>query len=171
MDSGRTVNRGVSLDVIQVAEPCHESWDQMTGDDRMRYCQGCRKHVYNLSAMSRTDAERLVCEAAGSLCVRFARGGDGVVQTLEYRAPTKRPRGWKFWTAVSTAAAALMAGVNVYVFARGRPQPTGAMMVVGMIAPPPPTPRAVMGEVFVPPDAAAGAAPAPADPEAVSGGT
>ena len=39
----------MSLDVITVAEPCTESWEGMSGDDRVRYCQGCRKHVYNLS--------------------------------------------------------------------------------------------------------------------------
>ena len=165
MSNGR-VNK--SLDVIQVAEPCHESWEKMAGDERMRFCGGCRKHVYNLSAMSRPDAERLVCDSAGPLCVRFARADDGVVQTLEYRAPTKRPRGWRFWTVVSTAAAALVAGVNVYVLARGRPQPAGNMMVVGMIAPPPPPARAVMGEVFVPPS---GPLPDSADSAAGSEGT
>ena len=33
------------------------------------------------------DAERLVCEGAGNLCVRFARLETGQVQTLEYCAP------------------------------------------------------------------------------------
>ncbi len=153
MSSGR-----VSLDVIHVAEPCHESWEKMAGDERVRFCDGCNKHVYNLSAMSRPDAERLVCEAAGPLCVRFARADDGAVQTLEYRAPTKRPRGWRFWTAVGTAAAALVAGVNAYVLARGRPAPPPALLTtLGKVAAPP---TVVMGGAC-PPGPAAATRPAP----------
>jgi hypothetical protein len=138
----------LSLDVIQVAEPCHQPWEAMTGDDRVRFCEGCRKHVHNLSALTRTEAERLVCEAAGSLCVRFARGGDGTIQTLEYQPPPPRRRGWRFWTAVSTCAAALVAGVNGYLLAQGKP-PVGAgvpAVTLGKIAAPPP----VMGMVAPP---------------------
>jgi len=135
------------LDVIQVAEPCHESWERMTGDDRVRFCQGCNKHVHNLSAMNRTDAERLVCESAGSLCVRFARAQDGQIQTLEYQPARGRRRGWRFWTAAGTAVAALVAGINGYVLARGRPAPPPPVMgaiavqpVMGKVAAPNPTP-------------------------------
>jgi hypothetical protein len=111
----------LSLDVIQIDAPCPASWDAMRGDERVRYCEGCHKHVFNLSAMTRTEAERVVCDHAGGLCVRFARTDDGKVQTLDYRPPAGRPRGWRFWTVLSTCAAALVAGVNGYVLARGRP--------------------------------------------------
>lgn len=135
------------LDVIQVNERCHASWDAMGGDDRVRFCEGCRKHVHNLSALTRTEAERLVCEAAGSLCVRFARGEDGVVQTLDYQPPPRRRRGWRFWTAVGTCAAALVGAVNGYVLARGRTpppvllgKPAAPIMMGGACAPPAPPP-------------------------------
>jgi hypothetical protein len=148
----------LSLDVIEVNEPCSASWEQMAGDERVRFCAGCRKHVHNLSAVTRSEAERLVCETAGSLCVRFARGEDGVVQTLEYRTPAGRGRGWRFWTILSTCVAALVAGANGYLLAKGRPVPPasmvlgkraapavmGAPIVMGapMPLPPPPTPPA-----------------------------
>ena len=135
------------LDVIQVAQPCHESWDRMTGDDRVRFCLGCRKHVHNLSALTRTEAERLVCEAAGSLCVRFSRAQGGAIQTLEYQPPAPRRRGWRFWTAVSTCVATLVAGVNGYLLAQGKP-PVGAgvpAVTMGKVAAPP-----VMGLVAPP---------------------
>ena len=162
----------VSLDVIKVAEPCTESWERMSGDERVRFCHGCRKHVYNLSAMSRTEAERLVCEGAGSLCVRFARAEDGVLQTLEYRAPAGKVRGWRFWTILSTCAASLVAGANGYLLARGKPAPpvllgnTAVPMVMGEIAAPAvqQTP-AVMGLMAVP------ATPAAPSPSAGSDGT
>ena len=140
-------NNRLPLDVIQVAEPCAESWERMSGDDRVRYCVGCRKHVYNLSAMTRTDAERLVCEGAGGLCVRYTRLESGQVQTLEYRAPAAGGRGWRFWAAVSTVAASIVAGANGYFIARGKPAAAppavilGTVPVVGllpMLPPPPP---------------------------------
>lgn len=148
-------NTRLSLDVIQVNNPCPQSWEQMSGDDRTRYCQGCQAPVYNLSGMTRTEAERLVCETAGRLCVRLARTQDGRVQTLEYQPPKPGGRGWRFWTAVSTCAAAVVAGANAYFL--GRPAPT---VVVGR-----PAIRVVMGDVAVPPPPAPAPAPAasPAD--------
>jgi hypothetical protein len=152
------------LDVIQVAEPCHASWDAMTGDDRVRFCGGCRKHVHNLSGLTRAEADRLVCEAAGSLCVRFARGEDGIIQTLEYQPPPPRRRGWRFWTAVSACLATLVAGVNGYLLAQGKP-PVNAIPTVtlGRVATAP-----VMGEIAPPvnpaPPAVPATAPSPGQP-------
>ena len=159
-------NKRLSLDVIEVAEPCTELWDGMTGDDRMRYCTGCRKHVYNLSAMSRTEAERLVCEGAGSLCVRFARTETGQVQTLEYRAPANPRRGWRFWTIVSTCAASIVAGANGYLLAREKPAPA---VILGRRAVP-----MVMGDIAPPARVAPNPAPQPTsalDPACRGGGT
>src|SRR5690348_11198318 len=45
------------LDRIQIASPCEASWDAMNGDDRVRFCGLCEKNVYNLSAMTRDEAE------------------------------------------------------------------------------------------------------------------
>ncbi len=69
------------LDDVRVASPCTASWDEMTGDDRVRFCGQCSKNVYNLSAMTREAAERLLMEREGSLCVRFYRRADGTVLT------------------------------------------------------------------------------------------
>src|SRR5262245_61842697 len=75
-----------ALDVIQVAQPCPAAWDEMEGDHRRRFCDRCQKHVHDVSAMPQDEAERLLCESAGSLCVRFARDAEsGRVITLDYR--------------------------------------------------------------------------------------
>jgi hypothetical protein len=103
----------------------------MTGDARVRYCAGCQKHVYDLSAMTQSEAERLVCDAAGQLCVRFSRAPDGRVQTLDYQPPAGRRRGWRFWTIVSTCAASLVAGANGYLLGRGKPTPPAVGVFVG----------------------------------------
>jgi len=53
----------------------------MYGNDRMRHCGQCKLNVYNLSGMTRQDAEDLVTNAEGRLCVRFYRRTDGTVIT------------------------------------------------------------------------------------------
>jgi hypothetical protein len=53
----------------------------MFGNDRMRFCGQCKLNVYNLSGMSREEAENLVMNAEGRLCVRFYRRLDGTIIT------------------------------------------------------------------------------------------
>ncbi len=43
----------------------------MSGDERTRFCTDCSKHVYNLSAMTTAEAEELILEKEGHLCVRY----------------------------------------------------------------------------------------------------
>jgi hypothetical protein len=59
------------------------SWAQMTGDDRARHCQACKLNVYNLSDMTRREAESLIASREGRLCVRFYRRADGTVLTRD----------------------------------------------------------------------------------------
>lgn len=60
--------------------PCHESWDNMSGGDDIRFCGRCRQNVYNLSEMNETQVRELV---QGPACVRFFARGDGTVITKE----------------------------------------------------------------------------------------
>jgi hypothetical protein len=69
------------LDNIRVASPCRASWEAMTGDDKARFCQSCHKNVFNISLMTREEAETLIREKEGNLCVRFARRADGTIVT------------------------------------------------------------------------------------------
>ncbi len=75
----------IPLDQIDVAQPCHENWNAMRPAGQSRFCAHCQKHVHDLASMTRDDAQRLICESAGSLCVRFARGVNNQVITLDYR--------------------------------------------------------------------------------------
>ena len=69
------------LDGVKVAAPCPADWAKMVGDERVRYCDRCELHVYNLSGMTRREAEALVTNTEGRLCVRFYRRADGTVLT------------------------------------------------------------------------------------------
>src|SRR4051812_40258229 len=99
----------VPLEVLKIENPCPADWNAMAGDERKRFCQGCQKHVHNLSAMPRAEAERLVCESAGNLCVRMALNAEGRFVTVGYQGSTRtRPRrGWRFWTGMGLAGAFL----------------------------------------------------------------
>ena len=72
-----------SLDLIQIASPCPVAWEDMAGDERRRYCGACKLHVYNLSAMSRQEAETFVAKAEGRTCIRMFRRADGTVLTRD----------------------------------------------------------------------------------------
>jgi len=72
-----------ALNGIQVRKPCRQSWAGMKGDDQKRFCAGCRKHVYNLSGMTREEAAQLIRETEGQVCVRFYRRADGTVATRD----------------------------------------------------------------------------------------
>jgi hypothetical protein len=71
------------LDDIAIAEPCSASWDDMSGDERVRFCGDCNLNVYNFSAMSRSEAEELVRTTAGRVCARLHRRADGTVLTRD----------------------------------------------------------------------------------------
>lgn len=71
----------ISLDVIQVSEPCTADWSAMEGDATRRFCSSCNKHVHNLSAMPKADAEALLASSQWRLCVRFTREDDGRIAT------------------------------------------------------------------------------------------
>jgi hypothetical protein len=72
-----------TLDLIDIAAPCDVSWDAMRGDDRSRFCSHCKLNVFNLSEMSRAEAEKLVFQREGKMCVRFFRRHDGTVLTRD----------------------------------------------------------------------------------------
>src|SRR5215218_1687107 len=69
------------LEEVRVAAPCPADWERMLGDERVRFCDRCSLNVYNLSGMSRREAEALVAGAEGRLCVRFFRRADGTILT------------------------------------------------------------------------------------------
>lgn len=104
-----------TLGRVRVAAPCAEDWDEMRGDERVRFCQRCSLNVYNLSAMSRREAERLVLGAEGRLCVRFYRRRDGTI--LTQNCPTGlaklKRRVSRAASATAAAAISLLAGVSV----------------------------------------------------------
>ena len=77
------------LQNIEVAAPCSADWNDMTGDDRVRFCGDCKLNVYNLSAMNEDQIVGLIRETEGRLCGRFYRRSDGTILTQDC------PRGFR----------------------------------------------------------------------------
>jgi len=74
----------VNLNNVSVAAPCRLAWDEMEGDDRVRFCTGCKLNVYNISEMTRKEAEEfLQTNADGQLCLRLYRRADGTLITKD----------------------------------------------------------------------------------------
>jgi len=67
------------LDNIRVASPCRAEWADMAGDDRVRACGKCEKQVFNISELTRAEAEALIAEKNGKLCARYYRRHDGTI--------------------------------------------------------------------------------------------
>jgi hypothetical protein len=97
-----------TLDHLGVASPCHESWDDMVGDDTTRFCLKCEKNVYDLSSMTKAEAEALITAKEGKLCVRFFRRADGTILTADCPEGVARKRRRAF--AAGVVGASLLAG-------------------------------------------------------------
>lgn len=66
---------------VRIASPCNADWDQMIGNERVRFCGQCTLNVYNLSSMSRREAEQLIEHNEGRLCIRYYKRADGSIIT------------------------------------------------------------------------------------------
>jgi hypothetical protein len=97
-----------SLDVIQVVSPCTESWAKMEGTDAVRYCRVCDSNVFDLSALTRQEAEALLDVTEGKACVRFARRADGTVVTKDCAPDRVRHRRRRRRRSLLAGAAALV---------------------------------------------------------------
>lgn len=109
------------LDNVRVSAPCPADWNEMNGDERIRFCNQCQLNVYNLSEMTRQEAERLLREREGRLCVRFYRRADGTIITENCPkglAALKR-RVTRTATAVFSSVLAFISGIGVYTASLG----------------------------------------------------
>lgn len=70
----------LKLEDIRIATPCDADWDEMKGDDRKRFCGSCEKNVFNISDMTRREAETFLEDNVGkSICVQLYKRHDGTV--------------------------------------------------------------------------------------------
>lgn len=104
------------LDRVKVASPCKADWAQMIGTERVRFCGQCNLNVYNLSSMTKMQAESLIADTEGRLCVRFYRRADGSILTRDCPVGLRAIRRRLAYLAKAASAAILsfLAGLGVY---------------------------------------------------------
>jgi hypothetical protein len=106
------------LDDLRVAAPCKAKWDDMAGDDRVRFCGQCAKNVFNVSAMPREEAEAMLAGSTGSsLCVRFYRRPDGTVLSGDCAVGMRRRKRRR---GIVGAIAGLLASASALAFSEHR---------------------------------------------------
>jgi hypothetical protein len=153
LEDARDKRRLPVLDNIRVAAPCTASWDRMLGDDRVRHCHDCNKHVFNLSGMTRDEAEALLVDKTGELCVRYYQRSDGTILTADCSVGISKRRKRRL---VAAGATALLAGGGG-IAARSmmhvdRVERTHRNAIMGTTVAPPPPPLHVH-VAPLPPDA------------------
>lgn len=132
---------------IRVASPCRADWNAMTGDSRVRACATCNRNVFDLSAMTRADAEALIRATNGDLCAQYWQRKDGTILLADCTVQGVR-RG-KQLTALAAATAvagtAWLAHVTHPHGKRGVPPPPPRPVTVELrhFAEPPPAPQVV----------------------------
>lgn len=122
------------LENIRIATPCQASWEKMRGDECVRFCDLCSKNVYNLSGMSRGEAESLLSDREGRVCVRFYRRKDGTVLTQDCPVGL---RAFRFKVAGFAAGILSLAGTALLLFRERTvesPLPTMGEPTVGIPA-------------------------------------
>ncbi|HVF42335.1 MAG TPA: hypothetical protein VM936_04960 [Pyrinomonadaceae bacterium] len=148
------------LEGLRVAAPCPADWEKMVGDERVRFCGQCSLHVYNLSGMTKGEAESLVAGAEGRLCVRYYRRADGSVLTRNCPVGVRalRQRVSRVAGAALSAAVGFFAGLGLNFGFSPAPlrHTVGQMVVPVKLKRTPPTvvevpaPQEVKGEAFIP---------------------
>lgn len=117
------------LNNIKIASPCSSDWDGMVGNNRQRYCGDCKLNVYNLSGMSKYEAENLLMQSEGRVCVRYFRRADGTVLTKDC------PVGWqavrakmsRFWTAAASLLFTVAGGIGIATYLTPRDEVSGVI--------------------------------------------
>ncbi len=144
-----------SLDDVKVAAPCSAAWDEMIGDEQVRFCSQCQLNVYNLSGMTRDEGESLIARTEGRLCVRFYRRADGTILTSNCPVGLRavRQRLSCVARAVASTTLSFFAGVGIYAGLREKdyPEPSTMMGVMEVTRPEPsltpPEADEIMGQI------------------------
>lgn len=111
------VRRALPVLKLTVASPCSARWEDMAGDERVRFCAQCAKHVYDLSAMTAHEAAELITRTEGAPCVRFYSRSDGTVMTRDCAEAARRARR----RSLAAVAAGGIAALSVVGAFQGRP--------------------------------------------------
>ena len=120
------------LDRVQIPKPCFADWERMVGTEQIRLCTECNKHVYNLSGMTRGEAEAVIASAPrGRLCARLTRDANGTTVTAD--APPGIHLIWRRASPIANAVVSAMLTMASPGIARGGQITTAPSSVASII--------------------------------------
>ncbi len=99
---------------LKIKNPCSANWDQMIGNDWVRFCEHCQLTVNDLTPLTPKRVRRLIADAKGRLCVRYQQGPDGniLLKPVAQQLHQIRRRISKFATGAFTATLTFASGVS-----------------------------------------------------------
>lgn len=92
---------------LEVVASCPLRWEQLAGNDRVRFCGHCQQNVYNVTSLTMAEAVSLIQRCEGRVCMRLQRRADGTVITRDCFHVVRRARERLLATALGVAVAAL----------------------------------------------------------------
>jgi hypothetical protein len=108
------------LENLKLATPCPAKWEDMVGSNRERHCKDCKKSVFNISGMTKVEAEAFLASTPFAAtqsekpCVTFLQRADGTILTSDCLGGTKR-RQLKVLKAVAAGVVLTCAAVGTLV--------------------------------------------------------
>lgn len=62
---------------LKIKTPCTANWDQMVGNEWVRFCEHCQLIVNDLTPLTPKRVHRLIANSKGRLCVRYRLTAEG----------------------------------------------------------------------------------------------
>lgn len=62
---------------LKIETPCTANWDQMIGNEWVRFCEHCQLMVNDLTPLTPKRVRRLIANSKGRLCVRYRLSPEG----------------------------------------------------------------------------------------------
>jgi hypothetical protein len=125
------------LENLKIATPCPAKWEDMVGSNRERHCKDCKKSVFNISGMTKVEAEAFLASTPFASaqnekpCVTFLQRADGTILTSDCLVGQDRRRRLKVLKAVAAGVVLTCAAVGTLVHQYQESQPhrsAGAML-------------------------------------------
>lgn len=99
------------------AAACPARWEEMEGDEKVRFCAACRLSIYNLRAMDPEEAAARMSQDSGGESFHFYRRPDGTFLVRECPVSRElgrhRRRGFLIATAAGLLAMGALARIHV----------------------------------------------------------
>lgn len=67
--------------VPKIDKPCPANWEAMEGDEKRRFCEHCKLHVHNLSAMTEREQREVLSSKSGHKCVSYIAAPNAIPVT------------------------------------------------------------------------------------------